>query len=244
MCIQFQLFSDIHLEMQESFPHFPRVYPIVVLSGDIGHIDSSNFCRFIEYCSNTWDHVIFVPGNREFYSQTHTFEELHKAYESLCDSYANVYFLDGHVLEIDNTVFFGATMWTPIQPQWDDGRARVKSFHQPFQAWEGFCALGSFLEKYRAHPNKVIVTHFPIVREHTCHERYDSQPESKKRYFSSNWLHLFPPELLSGVHKVCSGHTHHSFRMNVRSVDVWSNQMGYPDALDPLFVSDGDLFRI
>lgn len=243
MCIQFQLFSDLHLEMCDSFPRFHRVHPIVVLAGDIGHIHSSNFRTFLDYCSNTWDHVIFVPGNREFYSQTYTFEELHRAYESLCDSYANVYFLDGHVLEIGDTVFFGATMWTPIQPQWDDGCPRVKSFHQTLKSWDDFCALHIFLEKYQTHPNKVIVTHFPIVREHTCHKKYASQPESKKRYFSSNWMKLFSKELLSGVFKVCSGHTHHSFRMIFRSIDIWSNQMGYPDAPDPLFVSDGNLFN-
>jgi prepilin-type processing-associated H-X9-DG protein len=196
----------------------------------------------MEYCSHTWDHVIFVPGNREFYSQTRTFEELWKAYESLCNSYANVYFMDGHVLEIDDMLFFGATMWTPIQPQWEDGQTRVKSFHQTLKSWDDFRALDIFLENFRTHPNKIIVTHFPIVREYTCHEKYGSQPESKKRYFSSNWLHLFSKDLLSGVLKICSGHTHHSFRVCVRSIDVWSNQLGYPDAPDPLFVPDGDLF--
>lgn len=242
MCTRFQLFSDLHLEMRNSFPLFPRVHPIVILAGDIGHIESNTFCAFVEYCSHTWDHVIFVPGNREFYSQTRTFEELWKAYESLCDSYANVYFMDGHVLEIDDMLFFGATMWTPIQPQWEDGQTRVKSFHQTFKSWDDFRALDIFLENFRTHPNKIIVTHFPIVREHTCHEKYGCQPESKKRYFSSNWLHLFSKDLLSGVLKICSGHTHHSFRLCVRSVDVWSNQLGYPDAPDPLFVPDGNLF--
>jgi prepilin-type processing-associated H-X9-DG protein len=243
MHTRFQLFSDLHLEMRDSFPLFSRVHPIVILAGDIGHIESGTFRAFLDYCSTTWDHVIFVPGNREFYSPTRTFEELWKAYESLCHSYANVYFLDGHVLELDDTVFFGATMWTPIQPKWDDGCPRVKSFQQTLKSWDDFRALHIFLEKFQTHPNKVIVTHFPIVREHTCHVKYESQPESKKRYFSSNWLHLFSEDLLSGVFKVCSGHTHHSYHLCARAIDVWSNQMGYPDAPDPLFVSDGNLFN-
>jgi prepilin-type processing-associated H-X9-DG protein len=243
MHTRFQLFSDLHLEMRDSFPLIPRVHPIVILAGDIGHIESETFRAFLEYCASTWDHVIFVPGNREFYSETRTFGDLWKAYESLCGSYANVYFLDGHSVEIDGVLFFGATMWTPIQPQWEDGRTRVQSFDQTLKSWDDFCALGIFLERFRTHPDKVLVTHFPIVREHTCHEKYDSQPASKKRYFSSNWLRLFPEDLLSGVFKICSGHTHHSFRLRVRSADVWSNQLGYPDASDPLFVSDGDLFH-
>lgn len=245
MHVPFQLFSDLHLEMCDSFPHFPRVHPIVILAGDIGHIESSTFLDFIEYCSITWDHVIFVPGNREFYSQTQTYDDLWKAYEWLCDSYTNVYFLDGHSLEIDDTIFFGATMWTPIQPQWDDGQIRVKSFSQTLKSWDDFRALHIFLENFRTHPNKVIVTHFPIVREHTCHERYASQPESKKRYFASDWLKVLSRDLLTGIFKVCSGHTHYSYRLkNVRGLfDVWSNQMGYPDAPDPLFVMDGNLFN-
>ncbi len=242
MHTRFQLFSDLHLEMSESFPQIDRVHPIVILAGDIGHVESANFRAFLDYCSSIWDHVIFVPGNREFYSRTRTFKELWLAYESLCSSYANVYFLDGHVLEIGDILFFGATMWTPIDPRWEDGQPRVKSFQQTLKSWDDLCALDAFLKTFQTHPNKVVITHFPIVRDQTCHDKYSSQPESKKRYFSSNWLHMFPKELLCGVRTVCSGHTHHSFRMKVRSIDVWSNQMGYPGALDPLFVSDGNLF--
>lgn len=241
----FQLFSDLHLEMRDTFPRIPRVHPIVILAGDIGHIESDTFHNFLGYCSETWDHVIFVPGNREFYSRTRTYAELLKAYETLCDSYANVHFLDGHVLEIGHVVFFGATMWSPIDPKWDDGIPRVRSFQQTLKSWDDMRALGLFLKKYRTHPNKIVVTHFPIVREHTCHEQYSSQPEEKKRYFSSNWVRFFGKDAWVNVVKICSGHTHHSFRLNNvhgTNVDVWSNQMGYPDSPDPLFVADGNLF--
>lgn len=235
----FQLFSDLHLEMSTSFPMISRQEPIIVLAGDIGHITSPTFRAFIQYCSDTWDQVVFVPGNREFYSDERSYSSLWNEYEAFCSTFPNVHYMDGHVAEIQGVLFFGATMWTPINPQWDDGRERIKSFEQTIACWDHLQALVAFLEKFHDHPNKVIVTHFPIVREHTTHPKYDDQPEHKKRYFSSNWLNVIPKRLLYGIKTVCSGHTHHSFRLRSGSIQVISNQMGYPHEVDPEFRADG-----
>lgn len=235
----FQLFSDLHLEMRDSFPIIPRIYPILILAGDIGHITSENFRAYIRHCSSTWEHVLFVPGNREFYSSESSYSDLWSAYENFCASFPNVYFMDGHVVQIEDTVFFGATMWTPINPKWEDGRERIKSFDQTIACWDHLQALTGFLEKFHNHPNKVIVTHFPIVRAHTTHPRYHFQPASKHRYFSADWLQVLPKRLLNGVHTVCSGHTHHSFRLHAGPIQVISNQMGYPNDPDPEFRADG-----
>lgn len=238
----FQLFSDLHLEMHDSFPSFKRTRPIVILAGDIGHITSPTFRLFLKYCSDTWEHVLFVPGNREFYSTTDSYASLWDQYEQFCATFENVHFMDGHVVENDGVVFFGATMWTPINPRWEDGRERIKAFDQTTACWDHLQALTVFLEKYKDHPNKVVITHFPIVRERTTHPKYDDQPEHKKRYFSANWLNVLPKRLLCGVRIVCSGHTHHSFRIRSKdSIVVVSNQMGYPHELDPGFVWDGTI---
>lgn len=235
----FQLFSDLHLEMRESFPSIPRVHPILILAGDIGHITSENFRAFIRYCSDTWEHVIFVPGNREFYSDECTYTDLWKAYEQFCSSFTNVYFADGHVVHIGDVAFFGATMWTPINPKWEDGRERIRAFDQTIACWDNLQAMTAFLESFHDHPNKVIITHFPIVRDHTTHPKYAHQPASKHRYFSANWLHVLPKRLFNGVRTVCSGHTHYSFRLRVGPIEVISNQMGYPHDHDPEFRADG-----
>jgi len=240
MQTSFQLYSDLHLEMHESFPLLERTRPIVILAGDIGHITSQTFRAFMKYCSETWDHVLFVPGNREFYSTNVRYADLWDEYEKFCTAFPNVHFMDGHVVEIDGCVYFGATMWTPINPRWEDGMSRVQAFDQTIACWDQLRAFTFFLEKYRDHPNKVIITHFPIIRDRTTHPKYDDQPEHKKRYFSSNWLNVISKRLLFGVRVVCSGHTHHSFRQRTDDgVIVISNQMGYPYELDPGFVRNG-----
>ncbi len=235
----FQLFSDLHLEMCETFPILERTCPVLVLAGDIGHITSPTFRAFMKHCSDTWEHVLFVPGNREFYSSEQTYSQLWDAYETFCSKFPNVHFMDGHVVEIGETVFFGSTMWTPINPRWEDGCERIKSFDQTIACWDHLKALTAFLEMYHDRSNKVIITHFPIVREQTTHPKYDDQPDHKKRYFSANWLNVIPKRLLQGVRTVCSGHTHHSFRLRKDAIMVVSNQMGYPHELDPGFVSNG-----
>jgi hypothetical protein len=198
----------------------------------------------MDYVSSTWDHVVFVPGNREFYSESKTYAHLYSEYVKYFNNrFPNVYFLNCDALEFCDFVLFGATMWSPIQPKWDDGRQRIRGFDQPLESWEHMLALRAFLERH-ADPSKnvYVVTHFPIVRapERVVSEQYLTQPADKMRYFMCGWLNCFPSAWTRKITAVCSGHTHHPFDFVFKGVRNVSNPRGFPsEAVVAGFKPDG-----
>ncbi len=266
MSLPFQLYSDLHLELVEDpfgFPRFERHKDVLVLAGDIGHITSATFRNFMDYASSLWDHVVFVPGNREFYSESKTsdsfsvcdatrkqkktqktYAHLYSEYVKYFNRFPNVYFLNCDALEFGHFVLFGATMWSPIQPNWDDGRQRIQGFDQPSESWEHMLALRAFLERtdLRSNQEVYVVTHFPIVRapERVVSEQYLTQPADKMRYFMCGWLNCFPSAWTRKITAVCSGHTHHPFDFVFKNVRNVSNPRGFPsEAVVAGFKPDG-----
>jgi hypothetical protein len=168
-----------------------------------------------------------------------------------------VYFLNCDALEFGDFFVFGATMWSPIQPKWDDGRDRIRGFDQPSESWEHMLALGTFLERHTDPSKNVVVrespgdsrtkkvyvvTHFPIVRapERVIDVAYRSQPAEKMRYFMCGWLNCFPSSWTRKITAVCSGHTHHPFDFVCKDVRNVSNPRGFPsESLVAGFKPDG-----
>lgn len=245
--LPFQLFSDLHLELIEDpfgFPRIERRRDILVLAGDIGHISSETFRNFMDYVSATWEHVVFVPGNRELYSDVKTYAHLYSEYVKYFNGFPNVYFLNCDALEFGGFVVFGATTWSPIQPKWEDGRQRIQGFDQTLESWEHMRALQIFLENkdYPSSKKVYVVTHFPIVHdpERIIDQKYRSQSPEKMRYFMCGWLNCFPSAWTRKITAVCSGHTHHPFDFMFKGVRNVSNPRGFPidDAVDG-FKPDG-----
>lgn len=250
MSLPFQLYSDLHLEMIEDpydFPRFERVTDVLVLAGDIGHISSATFRNFMEYVSALWEHVVFVPGNREFYSSgtvrpRKSYAHLYSEYVKYFNNFPNVYFTNCEALEFEGFTIFGATMWSPIQPKWPDGLSKIQEFDQPSESWEHMLALRTFLEKH-TDPSKLVVreplsgnelyvvTHFPIAYdpERVVDQKYLSQSPEKMRYFMCGWLNCFSSTWTRKIRAVCSGHTHHPFDFVFKGVRNVSNPRGFPD---------------
>ncbi len=222
--IPFQLCSDLHLELRTDFPRILPLKKILVLAGDIGHIQSQVFRDFIQYTSENWEHVIFVPGNREFYHTKRSYDALWSDYVSFMNSFTNVYFTDGTAVEIDDFVYYGATMWSP-----SNGTGKIRQFDQKIASWDHLTSLHEFLKLYAHHPRKVIVTHFPILRDlRVIPPQFHDQSPEKMRYFACDWIKFLN---LAGVKAICSGHTHQSFDffLDEKNVRLMSNQLGFPD---------------
>lgn len=235
MNLQFQIYSDLHLELCDSFYHYPKKHETLILAGDIGHIDSPNYQRFIQYCAQTWRTVLYVPGNREFYSQTHSFTEMLRRYRDFFSRFRNIQFLYRRFVKVCGVLFYGTTMWTPCH----GCVGKIQSFDQKDECWKDLHSLIAFLHKNNGYSHKVIITHFPIITKNVCSTKYNSQPPEKKRYFSANWLYCFPQKLLYGVKCCVYGHTHYSNTICARGIPCVSNQYGYPDELCDFFNHEG-----
>ena len=110
--MKFQLYSDVHTEMSKSFPKLIKHSEILILAGDMGNISDGNFEKFIEYISETWKHIIYVPGNHEYYHDSLGVVELNNKYKSLMNKYDNIHYLQNDVWEFEDYIFIGTCLWS------------------------------------------------------------------------------------------------------------------------------------
>jgi predicted phosphodiesterase len=126
-----QYVSDLHLECHTkcAFPHLlvPNAR-YLALAGDIGQPESRVFHSFLDYVSQHWERVFYVPGNHEYYTKLpaskwkyHTptpFHQRHRDLRDIVGAYPNIYFLDSsspsYFCEPENVAVVGATLWTHI----------------------------------------------------------------------------------------------------------------------------------
>lgn len=124
------LCSDLHLEFGTISLENTEGAEVLLLSGDIcvakdinapdmyGINDSERMVRiynFFKECSERFPHVIYIAGNHEHYHGDFRFT-LGTLRSGLSD-FTNVHILEKAFLEIGDTMFFGATLWTDMNKE-------------------------------------------------------------------------------------------------------------------------------
>lgn len=113
----FQYASDLHLEFQ---PESEKLWETLlvpcaknlILAGDICCAEKrSILVHFLIWCKSKWERVIYVPGNHEYYGLS--LAEGGTILEKIGKECA-VEVLNPGVVEVDNVLIIGATMWSHI----------------------------------------------------------------------------------------------------------------------------------
>ena len=201
------IYSDIHLEFFDNgdFPKYPRTNHILVLAGDIGNPRFKSLSNFLEYCSRTWETVLYVPGNHEYYGPSKTIEEADADIIGLIKPFENIYYLNNKSVVINGIKYVGSTYWSkPID--WL-GLNDFRNIHTGKQA-SGRRSRITLNEMWKLHDRDlafieaengdVIITHFPPIK---CLAKYDDQG-----YFANNT----DMSRFRNVKTWISGHTHTS----------------------------------
>lgn len=116
--IQFQIFSDIHIEYfpNNSFPMLIPYCDYLILAGDIGFIEDESYKDFFDYISCRWKKVYYVLGNHELYSNNICVYELENKYIDFFKQYDNVKLLHKTMdyIDIDGEKIYliGAIGWS------------------------------------------------------------------------------------------------------------------------------------
>jgi predicted phosphohydrolase len=242
---QFQLFSDIHLELRNSIsfdkspgsfiPKIRPLCPTLFLAGDIGNATNPSHLQFLDYCSQNWAQVYYVPGNHEFYVPESNFENINRTYKhTIGERYTNVHYLDNEAVPLtDDINLYGCTFWT--RPSVSDKYsyftdhmyvdisevARISMEHEQ--------ALKTYLKNTTK--KTIVMTHFPPVQNQTSHPRFVHQPQENTDYFAWNASTLGEVAWHNVIGWI-SGHTHHSYDfIDKGGVRFLSNQMGYRNEL-------------
>jgi len=230
-----QVLSDCHLECYKKILRIKSKCDVLILAGDIGHIDKPIYEEFISYVAANWKYVVLVLGNHEFYSTKESPDELLARYQELASRYSNVELLERSVTYIGGYRVLGAVLWSHLQEGaesncikkitsgFEDGK-RIKmgidgmnALHK--EAVEWLC------ETYDPSVPSIIVTHYPLTQhpDHTRQERHRGESLERISEFA-NPLMVSPHAPLICI----SGHTHQSHDFCENSVRYISNQYGYP----------------
>ena len=114
--MRLQIASDLHLELRPkmTFKEIlePRVAPALALLGDIAPLSDPNLRSFMEWCSENWDTVIWIPGKLELLGSGFGLEESVAKMRTLVEPFWNITVLDheGMVSE-DGIYIFGLPFW-------------------------------------------------------------------------------------------------------------------------------------
>jgi len=160
--MRIQFLSDLHLERRpkETFEFLVEhqdTAPALALLGDIAPIDHPNLRPFLEWCSERWETVFYVPGIQELLGhEGATVEEIPATVNKLkaiCSTYKNIHVLyrDAFFTE-DGLVVLGCTFWGPLSEQ----PREFRELHRTDLDW-----IKKMIRQYR-NPF-CILSHYPPV---------------------------------------------------------------------------------
>jgi len=222
--MKLQFMSDLHLETYKNpFPIEPCA-PNLALIGDICYAHHKNLIPFLEKCSESYENVIYVPGNHEYYG--YTLHEIESYLEELCLE-LNIHYLQCKRYMIDDVLISGCTLWSPpTKAAFDTKNKRywLKDFtqEQMINEYEKHCI---FLEESLKIPNKqLFLTHYaPLIRMNGIYQHWESVS-----MFASELKHLFTPPLTTWL----CGHVHQNLTLSENNIPCISNCFGYPHELN------------
>lgn len=206
----------------------------MALLGDIGWIHEESYWDFVRQCATTYDYVLLLLGNHEYYEQciqevpTQFRQELYRR----CIS--NVVFLENETAEFDNVVFWGSTLWT--RPTWEafesmNDRFYIKDKSTPSQQLSistihsvHHRAVQSLRQELTTPiPNKpyVLLSHHGPLME--CNGSAYS-----KSYRTSGYVNQLDEFLVPPVIAWFYGHTHQNMSFIKKNILIATNALGYP----------------
>lgn len=245
--IKIQIVSDIHLEFFDDLVQLNEILDVtgnvLIIAGDLGYPTHNNYVRFIEQCSQEYDHVILVTGNHEYYATKNSYEynnmyKIDTLINDVCKRFYNVHFLNKTDLiltcYLDDYVFLGTTMWSHIsQLNYDKIKSSINDYNYVYNNGRKLTPnetnllyltnlkwLTKKIEEYRETNKKIIVVthHMPSFR--LINDKYKDSEVNEA--FASNL-----EDLMLEVDYWIYGHTHDHNIQTINGCKCIVNAHGY-----------------
>lgn len=230
LTVRIQILSDIHFEFdRDDGEAFARSVPVagdvLVLAGDVVPLTSgAKFDRAFRWFCKRFGHVVYVPGNHEYYGTSPARAESLLVTSAPC--FPNLHVLNPGTVTIEGVRFVGAALWFPPTPDEAQHRKYLNDFRfiQDFVPWvhETHAAHLAFLED-NIRPGDVVVTHY-LPHPRSVAPQYARSPLN--RFFLA--ADAAPLVERAGARLWIHGHTHHSCDYTVGETRVVCNPRGYP----------------
>lgn len=215
--------SDLHLEFSGGKMKVPeKKGDILVLAGDINI--GTNSIEFLDECASTFNDVILVLGNHEFYHN-----DISVLYQEFRKHLApNCHLLQNEWIRIRDKVFVGTTLWADMLNQAFYGMNDsnyIKNgdvlFNYNDVLLEYQKAI-NFLSSVKDTADVIITHHAPSIQSINL-SRYGEGNILNTGYYTE----LLPDFEGSKVKTWIHGHTHHCVDYKRYGIRVVSNQRGY-----------------
>lgn len=243
----FQIISDLHIEAGDpkSFTVIKQIEartPTLVIAGDMGSFHRIQpMIQLLEEAAGKFKHVLYVPGNHEYYHDSNA----NRKYKSLGELlYAfkravsenprlqNVHVLDRKMVSIDGVTFAGATLWSDVGnakalPEYirlDVSVEEYQAMHRRDIKWL------YRVSKMKTDGPLVVITHHAPSKTLLLPSRF------ARKYSSFYATNLENTSIFKKADVWVFGHTHHNVDVNIGSTRVVANQFGKKkDACKPDF---------
>ena len=226
-----QIVSDLHIERSKQnitlTDFITPVGDILVLAGDIGSMYRlRQLFNFLHQACEHFPLVIYVPGNHEYYklykSTPRSFSTLENAMRGFITTHSNMHFLNRKTLQIENTLFVGATLWSnptnftnKIVQINGITRERFITRHKLDKEF-----ITKSLEYGKKNNLKTfVVTHYPPV--------LDAKNPLKNDKYAGLYVNDLD-YLLKDADVWVSGHTHFNYQKTKNNCLLVTNQLGKP----------------
>lgn len=223
--------SDIHLEFlpEDNDFSFTNQWPaadVLVLAGDIGSPIRmyKQYKRFLGHVRRTYQTVVFISGNHEYYGCNYDREKVIRLLRALADS-TGCHFLHRDSIVVSGVNFIGATLWSIISR---DSVGMINDFSQGV-----FKEQNDYVQEFRRDsefiqhclqdtdmPTVVITHHLPSRR--LIHGRFKDYDNSA--FCSSLLDHVESRNMKLWV----CGHTHEYVETTCNGNVIYANPVGYP----------------
>ncbi len=247
--VSIQVYSDIHLDLTKSIKHAAVHISLtpqakyLFLAGNICHMSSHLFLKFLDYCTTRWEKIFFTPGNQEFYSSRKNYGQLDFEYDlKIRERYKNVYYLNRGVASLNEDIdVYGCVFWTFPFPELSNWSLRdynniqqfddLKKINVPIDfkfmrnlSNNDFQHVSLFLSTTKK--KTIVMTHFPPLQSGT------SNPVTMNQFKELKSYHAWCDDTIEKVSLTdaivwISGHTHWSYDIKHGKMRLISNQAGY-----------------
>lgn len=255
--LRIQFVSDLHLEMCNVSDFQPEQFvesghaDMLVLVGDIGYPEQTITAQFLQWCSENWRNVFWIPGNHEFYSsfhslEKHTFVEKLQLMNQLCNQFHNVHFLYHRTFDIPHTRYrlVGCTLWSHIPDEKQELVARymndcrlifteknTKATPSDMKNWfeKDVSWLRTQIRSAQDTGKELIVLTHHLPSQQLVHPKYEHHPLNCCFASSLDSMIQLP------IRTWLCGHSHTSNEVNIHNVLCTLNPYGYPGEYERYF---------
>jgi len=237
--MKIQYCSDLHLEFPKNRKFLAKnplqpVGEILVIAGDLVTFqDLDKASEFIDFASDHYSAVYWVPGNHEYYGGDVS-DKPNPLYEKIRD---NFFLVNNHSVTHGGVRLIFTTLWSRISPhhEWDIQRSisdfsAIRYKEEKFTAYrfsylhnESLDFLRDALREERKEQMVVVTHHVPTLMNYP--EVYKNSPLT-----DAFAVELFDFIADSGVDWWIYGHHHvNTPEFNIKKTRMLTNQLGYVD---------------